>query len=97
MLSDKAIQGFRRAVDVVSGGDGEVDGVIVKAERVGQTAETVADFEDAWGEPEVEETPFGEVNFWEGIRRAKGLRRGDLYVMDCGEFRAIYFTGEVGR
>jgi hypothetical protein len=39
-------------------------------------------------------TPVGTVYVWLGLQQRKGLRRGDLYVMDFGDRRAAYFTGE---
>lgn len=31
---------------------------------------------------------------YSGFQVAKGLRRGDLFIRDFGDFRAVYFTGE---
>jgi hypothetical protein len=36
----------------------------------------------------------GALYYWEDVQAAKGLRRGDLYVMDFGDRRAAYFTGQ---
>ena len=68
------------------------------------TAETIADFKSARGAGyEVEHLKMpvedvvrdiGELLIWKNIQTRKGARRGDLYLMDLGNARAVYFTGE---
>ena len=68
------------------------------------TAETIGDFKAARGAPSevfkvkvpVEDVvrDCGEVLIWKNVQSRKGARRGDLYLMDLGNARACYFSGE---
>lgn len=62
---------------------------------VAETRDTVDGFIQNWGEPHQRlVTPHGELLVWENLQAAKGCRRGDAFVMDFGDARAAYFTGE---
>lgn len=70
------------------------DGLAVADDKIAETAETVADFAARWGrEALVSEVVCGKLHAWEGVQVAKGARRGDLFVMNFGAARAVYFTG----
>jgi len=40
------------------------------------------------------DTCYGTIYEWRDVQARKGLRRGNLYVMDFGDRRAAYFDGE---
>lgn len=75
-------------------------------EQVVETRDTVEDFFTANGRklnrqgkrPEVpyeqNTTLAGIVYQWDDVQARKGARRGTLYVMDFGDARTAYFTGE---
>ena len=74
-------------------------GYAIDESRVDTTTETVQNFIDRWGEPNVEEwdsDELGEVKVytWSEVQVTKGKARGDLLVMDFGETRLSYFGGE---
>lgn len=77
---------FERAIDQAGYG--------YDPERVVETAETVEHFIAARGKPQIEATEHGTLYMWLDVQQAKGLARGDLSVMDFGEFRFAHFTGE---
>ena len=99
MLSDNQNNLFRQAVDYWNGDvDGSLDNPYISSiDKVVETRETIADFQRSMGIPgRVEETPFGTFRMWEGVQKAKGLRRGTMFVMDfpMANARACYFDGE---
>lgn len=73
----------------------------ITVDKITATRDTVDDFLGQWGRrrdgerPEVplekQSTAYGDVFFWSDIKI--GGRRGELYVQDFGEFRAVFFTG----
>lgn len=76
--------------------------------QVAVTTDTLDDFFDKQGRQlnrrtgdrpsipyELNKTLLGDVYKWENVQSRKGCRRGTLYVMDMGDFRACYFDGEV--
>ena len=96
MLTEQNRIDFTKATTFWNCGDAENDiAVIAEPDQVVETSETVDDFKATRGEPkETSTTPFGVVLIWRNQQRAKGLRRGDLFVMDFGEARGAYFDGE---
>jgi hypothetical protein len=76
--------------------DATIDAARCNAEEVVSTHDTLADFTAKWGLLyDVEEYSFGKLRLWHGIQVRKGACRGDLMIMDFGDVRAAYFTGEV--
>ncbi len=75
-------------------------------EKIVETRDTVEDFFSANGRkltrqgkrPEVpyeqNTTLVGIVYQWDDVQARKGAQRGTLYVMDFGDARAAFFTGE---
>lgn len=100
---------FRKALasyNHLGAADVEIDDMIEDSQIV-ETAETVENFFDASGRKldrkgqrptvpyELNKTAFGDVYVWENQQRGgKGARRGTLYVMDLGDARACFFSGE---
>jgi len=85
--------------------DLDIDNMLTD-EQVVETRDTVENFFSANGRklnrngqrPEVpyeqNQTLLGVVFQWENIQVRKGAQRGTMYVMDFGDARAAYFTGE---
>lgn len=79
---------------------------ICSDEAVAETRETIEDFFNARGsrltrfgtKPETplekKQTIVGTLWVWTNQQSRIGARRGDLYVMDFGDARAAYFSGE---
>jgi len=67
----------------------------IAPDDVTTTRDTLANFVEQWGAPDGA-TDYGKLPFtiWEDIQTRKGAQRGDLLVMDCGEFRLAYFSGQ---
>jgi len=55
------------------------------------TADTLADFVAKWGKPNESDDTYAH---WYSVQTRPGARRGKLYVVDCGDFRAARFDGE---
>lgn len=109
MLTQEQRDTFRRAVaswNACGSADCEIDDVIGEDADVVETRDTIEDFFSARGRrlnrkgerPEVpyeqERTAFGIVYRWENVQARPGARRGDLFVMDFGDTRACYFSGQ---
>lgn len=99
MLSTQQIEQFRLATAANNNGgyeeDANIDDAYCSGEQVAQTRDTVANFAEMWGKPhEIENYSFGALLIWHDLQARKGARRGDLYVMDFGDARAAYFSGE---
>ena len=70
-------------------------GRVCEPDQVAVTRDTVDNFKLQWGAPkDIIETPGGKLLFWEKIQVAKGYQRGELFVMDLGEHRLAYFSGQ---
>ena len=70
---------------------------VCEPEDVVATQETVKDFEHGLANrcaDEIVKTKDGDLHVWNNIQRKKGCRRGDLFVLDLGNARASYFSGE---
>lgn len=99
MLTGTQIHQFRLATAANNNGgyeeDANIDDAYCSEEQVAQTRDTVADFIEKWGQPaDTQEYSFGTLLIWNDLQTRKGARRGDLYVMDFGEARAAYFSGQ---
>ena len=71
-------------------------GWVCEPDDVVQTSETVADFQAARsGTADEDETPLGILYVWENQQARKGARRGEVFVLDAGDFRLSYFSGQV--
>lgn len=99
MLDEKQIIDFCNATSQYNSHEfGDETSWICEPDEVALTRDTLENFKDglAHGEPdEILETPVGELFIWFNRQSAKGCQRGDLFVMDFGDARAAYFTGEV--
>jgi hypothetical protein len=95
MLTTEQKETFRKAVDFLNGDkSGTLECPLVdNNDDVVTTSDTVDDFKKHAGLVE-KETAFGKLFVAENHQAGKGLRRGDLFVMDFGDARAAYFTGE---
>ena len=68
---------------------------VCEPDEVVVTAETVADFIKARGNPaEVFQTEAGDLHIWCKQQSRPGCRRGDLFLLDIGDSRLSYFDGE---
>ena len=68
---------------------------VCEPEDVTQTAETVADFVAARsGKADEYATEKGTLYVWENQQSRAGKKRGNLFLMDAGDFRLSYFDGE---
>lgn len=98
MLTTEQKELFARIQAAVEAHDGDLDEVadweILNPEKVVETRESVEDFVRRWGRPT--ETLCGEhtVYSWKRVQTAPGKARGDLDVVDFGDARAVYFSGE---
>tara|TARA_A100000172_G_scaffold29701_1_gene17660 strand:- start:1375 stop:1659 length:285 start_codon:yes stop_codon:yes gene_type:complete len=69
---------------------------VCQPDDVVRTADTVADFQAARsGAPDEYETPLGVLYVWENQQARKGARRGEVFVLDAGDYRLSYFSGQV--
>lgn len=108
MLSQEQRDTFRRALaswNHLGATVVDIDDVL-SDEQIVETRESIDDFFAAHGRRldrngnrpavphEQEKTPFGTFFRWERVQARAGLRRGDLFVMDFGDARACYFSGE---
>lgn len=60
-----------------------------------ETRDTLENYFDARDAKPIEyQTPIGVLYVWTNIQTRKGRRRGDLFLMDGGEKRLSYFSGE---
>ena len=99
MLNDKEITDFLTATSVwnAPGCDPDPDNGVCSEEDVVHSRDTVEDFETGLAGGAADEkidTPFGILHIWENVQRKKGLTRGNLYVMQFGEFTGSYFSGQ---
>jgi len=75
--------------------DATIDDSLCSEDDVTATTETLADFIKSRGTPaNIEKYSFATLYIWENQQARKGARRGDLYVVDFGDRRAAYFSGE---
>ena len=75
---------------------GNETGWVCEPDDVVQTRDTLEDFKAARsGTAEEYETPIGILYVWENQQSRKGARRGDVFLVDAGEFRLSYFCGQV--
>lgn len=99
MLTNDQIEQFRLALAADNNGgyeeDADLDDAYCEADEVVQTRDTVDDFTKQWGKPhDSEEYTGGTLMIWNKLQTRKGAQRGDLYVMDFGDARAAYFSGQ---
>jgi len=97
MLNEKEITNFLAATAVWNSNTTDPDNGVCSEEDVVQTRDTITDFENGLangGPDERIDTPFGELLVFSNRQRAKGLARGDLFVLDFGHARAAYFSGQ---
>ena len=98
-LTETKIDDFRLATAVVNCNGYEEDATLEQAlcspDEVVETRQTLADFIRDRGKPtSSEKYSFATIYIWENQQSCKGKRRGDLYVVDFGDLRAAYFSGE---
>ena len=87
---------FCNATSVWNGEYGDEVSWACEPEDVIRTAETIDDFKSARsGTPDEYETPKGTLYVWENQQARKGKRRGNVFLLDGGDFRFTYFDGEV--
>jgi hypothetical protein len=68
---------------------------VCEPDEVVVTAETLADFVEARGNPsETVNTAAGDLHIWQKQQSRPGCRRGDLFLLDAGTSRLSYFGGE---
>jgi hypothetical protein len=95
MLTELQKLNFCKATAEWNGNDFEEECArVCEPTDVAATQETVADFIKQWGTPNITKTPAGDLMVWKNIQIKKRLRRGDSFLMDFGNVRAGYFTGE---
>ena len=91
-------ENFINALAVFNGGSTDEINQIVDydmLEQITETHEKLSDFISKRGNPQWNiKTEFGNVYVWENIQRGKGLRRGDLYVVEYDDITLTYFDGE---
>lgn len=90
---------FINALAIFNGGSIEEINQIVDndmLDEIVETSEKLEDFVSARGKPfyYCNKTEFGNVTMWENIQRAKGLRRGSLYLVEYEDKTLTYFDGE---
>jgi hypothetical protein len=99
MLTQAQITYFRLATAANNNGgyeeDADLDDACCRDDQVAQTRDTIADFVTKCGQPhETDNYSFGNLLVWNGLQTRKGATRGNLYVMDFGEARGTYFSGQ---
>jgi len=92
-------ENFMNALAIYNGGTiDELNRIIEDDEfdSIVETSETLADFKNKRGNFSSlsENTDYGFVAVFENIQRAKGMRRGDLYVVEFSDKTLTYFDGE---
>ena len=89
-------ENFINALAIYNGGSTEeVNRIVDEDSEIAETSETTEDFIAARGKvQDGKNTEFGEVCVWENIQRAKGLRRGNLYVVFYKDKTLSFFDGE---
>lgn len=90
---------FMNALAIWNGGSiEEIDRIIEDDELhlIIETEEKLNDFISARGKPCIlsDNTDFGYVAMWENVQKARGLRRGNLYVVEYEDKTLTYFDGE---
>ncbi len=97
MLNEKEITDFLKATAMWNSNTDDVNNAVCETEDVVQTKDTIEDFENGLANSAADEkidTPFGELLIFKRRQRAKGLTRGDLFVLDFGHARAACFSGQ---
>jgi len=76
-------ENFINALAIYNGGTiEEVNRIADEDSEIVETSETLEDFISERGKvQDGKNTEFGEVCVWNNIQRAKGLRRGSLYIV----------------
>jgi hypothetical protein len=92
---------FINALAVQNGGTTEEVNQVVDwdmVDEIVETKETLEDLKRFRGSPSSHlsgKTEFGDVYVFENVQKAKGLRRGDLYVVEYEDKTLCFFDGEV--
>ena len=92
-------ENFINALAIYNGGTTEEVNQIVDYDMLDdivETSEKLKDFISSKGSYSTlsEDTDYGFVAVFENIQREKGLRRGDLYVVEFEDKTLCYFDGE---
>ncbi len=111
MLTQQQRDTFRLALASYNNLGGEVDATdiddVCSDNQIVETRETIDDFFAARGRRldrngnrpatpyEQEATAHGVIYVWRNVQSRPGMTRGNLHVMDFGDVRACYFSGQV--
>lgn len=97
MLTQQQREDFCKATGEWNGNDFNLDCSVCEPEDVATTRDSLENFKSGPaknGKYKTIDTPAGILHIFENFQVRKCARRGNAFVMDFGDARAVYFTGE---